>query len=68
MSIYIAIPKHLKHVLPFSHLKTAIQGPISVVISLHRKKNYLIITIDRLIVKYLTITIIRLIIVHENLL
>jgi len=40
MSIYIAIPKHLKHVLPFSHLKTAIQGPISVVISLHRKKLF----------------------------
>jgi len=36
-------------------------------ISLHRK-NYVIITINRLIVKYLTITIIQLINVHENLL
>jgi len=41
--------------------------PINIIISLHRK-NYVIITINRLIIKYLSITIIRLIIVHENLL
>ena len=49
MSICIAVPKHLIFVLPFSHVNTGIQGPINIIISLHRK-NYVIITIDRLIV------------------
>jgi len=59
MSICIAVPKHLMYILLFSHLKTGIQGPINIIISLH-PKNYVIITINRLIVKYLTIMIIRL--------
>jgi len=67
MSICIAVPKHLIYALPFSHLKTDIQGPINNIISLHRKK-YVIIALNRLIVTYLSTTIIRLIIVHENLL
>jgi len=67
MSICIAVPKHLIYILSFSDLKTGIQEPINIINSLHRK-NYVIIAINRLIVKYLSITIIRLIIVHENLL
>jgi len=52
MSICIAVPKHLIYVLPFSRVNTGIQGPINIIISLHRK-NYVIITINRLIVEYL---------------
>jgi len=42
------------YVVPVCHLNTGIQVPINIIISLNRK-NYLIITI------------IRLIIIHENL-
>jgi len=67
MSICIAVPKHLIYVLPFSHLNKGIQGSIDIIISLHRKKC-IFITVNWLIVKHLTITIIRLITVKENLL
>jgi len=50
----IAVSNHLVDIVPVSHLKTGVQGPSNIIISLNRK-NYLIITI------------IRLIIIHENL-
>jgi len=39
----IAVCSYLIYVVLVSHLKTAIQGPINIIISLHQK-NYLIIT------------------------
>jgi len=45
------------YVVQVSHLKTGIQGPININISLNHKK-YLIITIIRLIINYLISTII----------
>jgi len=66
MSICTTVPKHLIYVLPFLHLKTGIQEPINIITSLHQK-NYVTITINRSIVKYLSSTIILLITVHENL-
>jgi len=48
-----AVSNHLIHIVPVSHLKTSIQGD-SNIITLNWK-NYLIITI------------IRLVIIHENL-
>ena len=66
MSIsWIAVCNQLIYTVLVSHLKTGIQGPINIIISLNRK-NYVIITNVRQIMNYLIIAIIRLIIMHEN--
>jgi len=59
----IALFSHLIHIVPVSHLKTGIQGPINIIISLYRKK-YLIITNILLSINYYNCSII----IHENLL
>jgi len=33
-----AVCSHLTYIVPVSHLKTGIQGPINIIISLHQKK------------------------------
>ena len=57
-----AVCSNLTYIVPVSHLKTGIQGPINIIISLNRK-NYLIITIIRLIIIHqkftLTLTVTR---------
>ena len=52
MSIsWTAARNQLIYIVPISHLKTGIQGPINIIISLKRK-NYVIITNIRLIINY----------------
>jgi len=68
MSIsWIAVCNQLIYTVLVSRLKTGIQGPINIIISLNRK-NYVIITNIELIINYLITAIIRLIIMHKNLL
>jgi len=61
-----AAGSRLIYIVPVCYVKTSIEGPSNIIISLHRKK--IIITHIPLISKQLIITIIGLIIMHQNLL
>ena len=53
---FIGVSNHLIYIIPVSHLKTGIQKPSNIIISLNRK-NYLIITIIQLIIIHLKFTL-----------
>ena len=66
---YTAVGSRVIYIVPVCYVKTGIEGPSirPIIISLYRK-FFLIITNIPLIINKLIITIIRVIIIHENLL